>query len=105
MNEQDLMKAIREDLGHKGFCVFRANVGKIKIIEHDKTRYFDTGLPKGFSDLFAIKDGKIYFIETKVYPNKPTVEQNNFLSTMKRFYGCEGGVAYSVTEARRICGI
>lgn len=102
MKETDLMKEIRHELSKEGFCVFRANVGKVRMKDG---RYFNTGLPKGFSDLFAVKDGKIYFIETKVFPNKPTMEQNDFLYTMKTVYGCRGGVAYSVNEALEICGI
>ena len=102
MSELNLMAAVRLDLSRSGFAVFRANVGKVRLADG---RYFDTGLPKGFSDLFAIKDGKIYFIETKVHPNKPTKEQNHFLYTMRTFYGCTGGVAYTVEEARKICGL
>lgn len=102
MNETDLMNEIRLDLSEKGFATFRANVGKVKLLDG---RWFDTGLPKGFSDLFAIKDGKIYFIETKVKPNKPTKEQLNFLAVMNDRYKCRGGVAYSVEDAERICGV
>ena len=62
MTEQDIMNSIRLKLSEIGFTVFRANVGKIKLSDG---RWFDTGLPKGFSDLFAVKDGKAYFIEVK----------------------------------------
>lgn len=102
MNETELMNSIRIDLSQFGFAVFRANVGKVRLKDG---RFFDTGLPKGFSDLFAIKDGRIYFIEVKVKPNKPTDEQLNFLEQMKYRYNCCGGVAYSMEEARKICKI
>lgn len=102
MNETDLMNNIRIKLSENGFCVFRANVGKVRLADG---RFFDTGLPKGFSDLFAVKDGKIFFIETKVKPYKPTKDQINFLNQMKNLYGAVGGVAYSVEEALNICQV
>lgn len=100
MRETDLMNQIRIALSNKGFAVFRSNVGKVRMSDG---RYFDTGLPKGFSDLFAVKNGKIYFLEVKVKPNTPTVEQKHFLKTMKEKYGCSGGVVYSIKDAEAIC--
>ena len=101
INETELMNKIRIELSKRGYAVFRANVGKVRTPDG---RWFDTGLPKGFSDLFCIKDGKIYFLETKVKPNKPTTEQLNFLKVMKNRYGAAGGVVYSVKEAKEVCG-
>ena len=69
----------------------------------DNGRWFDTGLPKGFSDLFAIKNSRIAFIEVKVKPNAPTPEQRNFIAQMSGRYGCAAGVCYSVEEAVRLC--
>lgn len=100
MSETDLMNAVRLRLTQLGYATFRTNVGKVKLSDG---RWFDTGLPKGFSDLIAIKGGKIYFIETKVKPYKPTQKQLDFLKTMKEKYGCSGGVAYTVDEAVKIC--
>jgi hypothetical protein len=99
VTETDLMNNIRLELSKLGFAVFRANVGKFKMADG---RWFDTGLPKGFSDLFAVKNGKIYFLEVKVKPNKPTKEQLNFINQMK-IKGCVAGVVYSVEEAVEIC--
>ena len=100
MNETDLMNRIRLRLSELGFCVFRANVGRVRTPDG---RFFDTGLPKGFSDLFAVRDGKIYFLEVKVKPNKPTPEQIAFLKTMTEKYRCQGRVVYSVEEAEEFC--
>lgn len=102
MTETDLMNSIRLALSEKGFCVFRTNVGKFKLSDG---RWFDTGLPKGHSDLVAYRNGKAYFIEVKVKPNKPTNEQLNFIKQMCNRYGCIGDVAYSVDDVFRICGI
>lgn len=93
-SEHDLQNAIRLELSKMGFTVFRANVGKVKLSDG---RWFDTGLPKGFSDLFSIKDGKIYFFEVKIKPNKPTKEQLNFIEQMK-LRGCVAGVVYSMED-------
>ncbi len=98
-NETDLMNSIRLELSRLGFTVFRANVGKFKLTDG---RWFDVGLPRGFSDLFAIKDGRIYFLEVKVKPNKPSPEQINFINQMKS-KGCIAGVVYSVDQAVMLC--
>lgn len=80
--------------------LFRANVGS--GITYDG-RHFDTGLPKGFSDLFGFRysDGRIVFIEVKGPNGKPTKEQIRFLERMRE-YGALAGIARSVDDARRI---
>jgi hypothetical protein len=101
MTEMDLLRLVRLKMSELGICCFRVNVGKVKT---EDGRCFDTGLPKGFSDLLCIKDGRAYFIELKVGNNKPSKEQLNFIKQMKERYGCGAGVAYSVEEAVRIVG-
>ena len=61
MTETDLMNLIKLELSKHGLC-FRINVGKIKMQDG---RYFDVGLPRGWSDLMFIKDGRVSFIEVK----------------------------------------
>lgn len=98
MNETDWMHEVMIYLSARGFKVFRTNVGKVRLADG---RFFDTGLPKGFSDLFAVKDGRAYFLETKVKPYKPTKEQLIFLSAMRRA-GCKAGIAYTVEDVEEI---
>lgn len=98
-NEADLMNAVRTKLSSLGFRVFRVNVGKIKTKDG---RYFSTGLPVGFSDLLALKDGRAFFLETKMKPKKPTDAQLNFILQMRNI-GCIAGVVYSVEEAIQLC--
>lgn len=98
MTETDWMHEVMMYLSEKGFKVFRTNVGKVKLADG---RFFDTGLPKGFSDLFAVKDGQAYFFETKVKPYKPTKEQLIFLSAMRNA-GCHAGVAYTIDDVEAI---
>ena len=99
MTEHEIQNAIRLELSKLGYCVFRTNVGKIKLSDG---RWFDTGLPKGFSDLIVIKDGKITFIEVKTQSGKPTKEQEQFLSIMTNKYGCKAGICRSVQDAIKL---
>ena len=98
MTETDIMNLIRVKLSEIGLTVFRANVGKIKLSDG---RWFDTGLPKGFSDLFAVKDGKAYFIEVKKPGGTVSPEQINFIDQMQK-RGCVAGIAHSSEEAIEI---
>lgn len=96
MTEHDLQNSIRLKLSELGYAVFRANVGRFQTMDG---RWFDTGLPKGFSDLFAVKDGKIYFLEVKTETGKASTEQLNFITVMRDRYGCVAGVVRSVEQA------
>lgn len=99
MTETDLMNNIRLEISKHDCKIFRANVGKIRMPDG---RWFDTGLPKGHPDLYGFrKDGRCFYIEVKVHPNKPTPEQLNFIRIAKS-YNCLAGVAYSVEEALAI---
>lgn len=100
MNEETvLMNKIRVKLSEYGVC-FRANVGKVRMMDG---RYFDTGLPRGFSDLFGVKanDGKVFFVEVKTPTGKVRPEQLQFIDTM-RALGALAGVARSVEDAVKI---
>ncbi len=103
--------------------LFRANVGSFMVIDghgHDaravapkaahgraasegNMRHFDTGLPKGFSDLFGFRksDGRAVFIEVKTPTGRIRPEQQNFINKM-RLYGALAGVARNVQDARTI---
>ncbi len=96
--EQDVQNNIRIELSKLGFVVFRINVGKFKLADG---RWFDVGVPAGFSDLMAIKDGKAYFLEVKFGKGKASKEQLNFIEQMKK-RGCVAGVVYSVEEAKKV---
>jgi hypothetical protein len=100
MNEHSIQNAIRLRLSELGFCVFRANVGRFQTKDG---RWFDTGLPRGFSDLFAVKDGRVYFLEVKTETGKPSEEQLKFLAVMRDKYGCVAEIVRSVDDAVRTC--
>ncbi len=100
INETDLQKNIGIELSKYMYTVFRCNVGKVRL---NDGRFFDTGLPKGHTDLVAYKNGKTYFVEVKVGKNKPSKEQINFINRMKE-QGFVAGVVYSVEEALELVG-
>ena len=99
MTEHDTQNLIRIKLSELGYAVFRINSGKVRMADG---RWFDTGVPKGFSDLIACKDGRIYFLEVKTEIGKASPEQLNFLKQMHDKYGCSGGIVRSVEDAVRI---
>lgn len=119
MTEMDILRSIRLALSEQGYFTERINVGsgylidrklmeKIKRLcpvlrtELDKVPYFNTGAVKGRSDLSAIKDGRISFIEVKNEVGRPTDEQLNFIKQMQYRYGCRAGIARSVEDALSI---
>ena len=98
-SEHDIQNEIRLRLSELGFCVFRINVGKFKTADG---RWFDTGVPKGYSDLTAIKNGKVYFLEVKTETGKASKEQMNFIAVMRDRSGCVAGIVRSVDDAVRL---
>ncbi len=99
MTEHDIQNAIRLKLSELGYAVFRINSGKVRMADG---RWFDTGVPKGFSDLIACKGGKIYFLEVKTETGKASPEQLNFISAMRDRYGCTADIVRSVDDAVRV---
>ena len=83
--------------------MYRANAGTFRSMDGS---HIIKGMPKGFPDLFGVipkeltSDGRPMpvFLEAKVYPNKATPEQLEFLNEYRRA-GCIAGVVYSVKGA------
>ncbi len=97
--ESLIQNQIRVAISQAGHMIFRANVGKVRTSDG---RVFDTGLPKGFPDLFGFRpDGRIFFIEVKNETGKLRPEQEKFIEQMKK-RGALAGVARSVEDAMRI---
>lgn len=99
MKESDVQNSIRLALNPYA-VIFRANVGTVRTADG---RYFNTGLPKGYSDLsgFRKSDGKAIFLEVKNEKGKLRKEQKHFLNTMQQ-YPVICGVARSPEEAIKI---
>lgn len=97
--EHDIQNEIRMAFAQIGILCFRANVGRVKMKDG---RWFDTGLPKGFCDLFGFReDGQIFFIEVKNKNGKPRDEQVKFINLVKS-KGALAGIARSVEDAMEI---
>ena len=125
MLEHDIQNSIRLAISENNLGVsFRTNVGQAwtgkqiiknidKSITIKKPRPFDTGLPKGFSDLLVINSIKITpdmvgkqiavanFIEVKTPKGKPTEQQLNFIERMQEL-GAKAGIARSPDDALAI---
>lgn len=96
LTEHDIQNNIRMALAERGHMCFRVNVGKVRTKDG---RWFSTGAPKGFSDLFGFRnDGQIFFIEVKNATGKAREEQIRFMELMKS-KGAIAGIARSVDEA------
>ena len=80
--EQAIQDSIRVALAQAGYIVFRANVGKVK---KDDGRFFDSGLPGGFTDLFGFKpeNGRIFFIEVKTSSGRRRKDQVAFANGLR----------------------
>ena len=91
--EQALQDAIRVKLAQEGYVVFRANVGKVKTADG---RFFDSGLPGGFTDLFGYKpeNGRIFFLEVKTKTGRRRKDQVAFANGLR-----DKHVIYSVVRS------
>lgn len=80
--------------------IFRMNVGTGYTADG---RYFNTGVPKGFPDLFGFRksDGRAVFIEVKAPKGKPSAEQLKFIETMRK-NGAIAGVCRSTGDAVKL---
>lgn len=122
MTEHEIQNAIRLKLSELGYYTERINVGSGYLLPKDlmdelkritppnlksrleKIPYFNTGAINGRSDLSAIKDGRIAFLEVKTETGRLSKEQLNFIETMKTWYGCTAGIVRSVEEAVKLVG-
>lgn len=96
-SEHAIQNEIQVALSKHKCSVFRANVGKIRLPDG---RFFSTGLPSGFPDLFGFRwtDGKIFFIEVKNAKGRLRPDQIVFHKMLQR-HGIIHGVARSVEDA------
>lgn len=94
------MNEIRAALSAAGCITFRINVGKGYTPDG---RYFDTGVPVGFSDIFGFRgsDGKAFFIEVKTKTGRISPKQKVFLDAI-RSSGAIAGVCRSVEDAKKL---
>jgi len=99
MKESDIQGSIRLALNPYAI-IFRVNSGKVRMQDG---RYFDTGVPNGFSDLVGFRriDGKMIFLEIKTEKGKLRKDQIHFLNEMSK-YPVIVAVCRSAREAVKI---
>ena len=98
--EHRIMNEIRIALSENGCVSFRMNVGKMRTPDG---RYFDTGVPVGFSDIFGFRecDGRAFFIEVKTKTGKASPKQKAFLKSMQEA-GAIAGICRSPQDALQL---
>lgn len=99
MTEHDIQNTIRAALSEHAI-VFRVNVGSGYTKDG---RYFTTGVPPGFPDLFGFRlsDNRMFFIEVKKPGGSVRPQQIKFINQM-RSYGAIAGICYSVDDALKL---
>ena len=96
--EHNIQNAIRLWCGEHNILCFRCNVGRVQTIDG---KYFDTGLPNGFSDLIILHNKTIYFIEVKTRKGKQRNDQIAFMNLVRE-HGYIYIVARCVEDVARI---
>ena len=98
--ESRLVYECMQFLGLHG-AVYRCNSGSVPLPNGKRFQ----GMPKGFADIMVIlPGGRVAFIECKTGKNNVNPEQERFIMRM-RGLGARAGVARSVDDAAKICGI
>ena len=94
--EHNIQNLIRLWCGENNIPCFRCNVGKVKMANG---RWFDTGLPEGFSDLIILYNHTIYFVECKNCKGKQREDQIKFQRYIES-YGYKYFIARSVEDVK-----
>ena len=87
LKEADILSHVRSYLRWAGWYVIRIQQG--------------LGCHKGVSDLIAVKDGSVYFIEIKTEKGKMSAHQENFKVNIEE-RGCHYFVVRSLEDIERI---
>lgn len=98
MREHNIQNEIRAWCGEHNIPCFRCNVGKVQCIDGT---WFDTGLPEGFSDLIALANGTVYFIEVKTRYGQQRQAQIDF-QHMVESHGYTYIVARSILDVSSV---
>jgi hypothetical protein len=101
-SEKCIQESIRLELSKRGLKVLRLPCG---LFYTKDGRPVGSGLPPGTSDLLALAPhGRAIFIEVKRPDGRLTAAQTAFIRQM-RLQGFAAGVARSVDDALRLCGL
>lgn len=99
-SEHSIQSKILIEVSKHGCKAFRANVGIVRLPDG---RFFSTGLPNGFPDIFGFRqvDGKIFFIEVKNKTGKAREDQLRFHHMLTK-HNIIHGLARNVQDALMI---
>lgn len=92
--EHAIQNDIRIWCGAHDMLCFRCNVGRVRTSDG---KWFDTGLPSGFSDLLILAGGKVYFCEVKAPYGRLRPDQAAFRDEVVR-RGYDYFVARSIED-------
>ena len=105
LQDPDVCREIFEVVRRGGKPIAQAETQPPELkAELNRIPFFSTGAAKGRSDLSAIKDGRVFFLEVKTKTGKASPEQLSFIDTMHERYGCTAGIVHSVEEAVELVG-
>lgn len=101
--ESDLQKLVLDYLSHQPGLYWRQNQGGIVASYKGKSRFFRFASIKGIADIIGIKppNGQMVALELKIKPNKPSLEQLEFIEMVKS-HGGIAGVCYSLEDVIEI---
>lgn len=99
VHRRELVDQIFRTFVRWGVLMDLCQIGMVQTFTKDG-RYFNTGVPPGFSDLFGVRksDGRAVFIEVKTPKGRPTEKQQKFIQMMK-LNGAVAGICRSADEA------
>ena len=79
--EHSIMNQIRLWCGQNDILCFRCNVGRVRTADG---KWFDTGLPEGFSDLLILYNKTCIFCEVKTATGRQREAQINFMNNVRK---------------------
>ena len=98
--EHNIQNEIRLWCGQHNIMCFRCNVGRVRTADG---KWFDTGLPEGFSDLIILANKTIYFCECKTLHGRQRQDQINFERAVTQA-GYTYFIARSVNDVVKLIG-
>jgi len=101
LKEADIQKDILNYLRLNGFMAWRNNTTGVYSAKLGHYIKSGSGTLKGVSDIIALKNGAILFLEIKTKTGKLSDNQKQFLKDVKK-HGAIGLVARSISDVEKV---
>ena len=98
LREHNIQNEIRLWCGRNNILCFRCNVGRVRTADG---KWFDTGLPEGFSDLIILANNTIYFCEVKNAHGRQREDQKRFQAIVES-HGYKYILARTVNDVEEV---